>query len=119
MCGKIAGYKSDLFASLRGKAEKILEIGVGTGPNLKYYADYPGILVFGVDPNRKMQKYAQAAAETTGLPPSNFRFMQAVCPHSICRNCVNIWVLSSSHLSFILSLVPIGYTPQLCTRKWI
>lgn len=75
---KIAGYKSELFANLRGKAEKILEIGVGTGPNLMYYADYPDIFVFGVDPNRKMQKYAQAAAETAGLPSSNFRFIQAV-----------------------------------------
>ncbi|XP_057777229.1 uncharacterized protein LOC130995809 isoform X2 [Salvia miltiorrhiza] len=75
---EIAGYKSELFANLRGKAERIVEIGVGTGPNLKYYADYPDILVFGVDPNRKMQKYAEAAAETAGFPPSNFRFMQAV-----------------------------------------
>ncbi|KAI3467325.1 hypothetical protein Pfo_023988 [Paulownia fortunei] len=75
---EIAGYKSQLFANLRGKADQILELGVGTGPNLKYYADYPGINVFGVDPNMKMEKYAQAAAEAAGLPPSNFRFMQAV-----------------------------------------
>lgn len=91
MCGKIAGYKSQLLANLRGKAEKILEIGIGTGPNLKYYADFPGIHVFGVDPNRKMEKYAQAAAETAGLPPSNFRFMQAVCIYSTCPNCANIF----------------------------
>lgn len=71
---------------MRGKAEKILEIGIGTGPNLKYYADDPGIDVFGVDPNRKMEKYARAAAETAGLPPSNFRFMQAVCINLICSN---------------------------------
>ncbi|KAL8533789.1 hypothetical protein ACS0TY_009980 [Phlomoides rotata] len=75
---EIAGYKSQLFANLRGKAEKILEIGIGTGPNLKYYADDPGVDVFGVDPNGKMEKYARAAAETAALPPSNFRFMQAV-----------------------------------------
>ncbi|KAK6139390.1 hypothetical protein DH2020_026898 [Rehmannia glutinosa] len=70
--------ESQLFANLRGKADKILEIGIGTGPNLKYYADYPGIDVFGVDPNRKMEKYALAAAENAGLTPSNFRFMQGV-----------------------------------------
>ena len=64
---------------MRGKAERILEIGVGTGPNLKYYADYPDTLVYGVDPNRKMQKYAQAAATAARLPPSNFTFMPAVC----------------------------------------
>ncbi|XP_047968394.1 putative methyltransferase-like protein 7A isoform X1 [Salvia hispanica] len=75
---EIAGYKAELFANLRGKAERILEIGVGTGPNLKYYADYPDTLVYGVDPNRKMQKYAQAAATAARLPPSNFTFMPAV-----------------------------------------
>lgn len=90
MFGKIAGYKSELFANLRGKAERIVEIGVGTGPNLKYYADYPDILVYGVDPNRKMQRYAQAAAQDAGLPPSNFRFMQAVCTYSTSPSCVNI-----------------------------
>lgn len=91
VCCKIAGYKSQLFANLRGKADKILEIGIGTGPNLKYYADDPGISVFGVDPNRKMEKYARAAAETAGLPPSNFRFMQSVCIHLICSNIANFF----------------------------
>ncbi|KAL2510143.1 S-adenosyl-L-methionine-dependent methyltransferase superfamily protein [Forsythia ovata] len=75
---EIAGYKSQLFSNLRGKADKILEIGIGTGPNLKYYANEPGIRVFGIDPNSKMKKYAVAAAEAAGLPPSNFKFMQAV-----------------------------------------
>ncbi|KAL0336411.1 UNVERIFIED_CONTAM: Methyltransferase-like protein 7A [Sesamum radiatum] len=74
----IAGYKSQLFANLRGKADRILEIGIGTGPNIKYYANHSGINVVGVDPNRKMEKYAQAAAEAAGLPRPNFRFMQAV-----------------------------------------
>lgn len=63
---------------MRGKAHKILEIGVGTGPNLKYYANDPGIHVFGIDPNSKMKKYALVAAEAAGLQPSNFEFMQAV-----------------------------------------
>lgn len=67
---------------MRGNAEKIVEIGVGTGPNLKYYAKNQDFLVYGVDPNRKMQKYAEAAAETAGLPQSNFRFIQAVCVYS-------------------------------------
>ncbi|KAG8366366.1 hypothetical protein BUALT_Bualt17G0072300 [Buddleja alternifolia] len=75
---EIAGYKSQLFDNLRGKANKILEVGIGSGPNLKYYSDYPGVNVFGVDPNRKMEKYARAAAEAAGIPPSNFKFTQAV-----------------------------------------
>lgn len=76
--GKIAGYKSELFANLRGKAQKVLEIGIGTGPNLRYYAGENGVQVFGVDPNRKMERYAKAAAVAAGLPVPNFKFIQAV-----------------------------------------
>ena len=57
----------------------MLEIGIGTGPNLRYYAGNDGFQVFGVDPNKKMEKYAKAAAVAAGLPPANFEFIQAVC----------------------------------------
>lgn len=77
--GKIAGYKAELFAELKGKAQQVLEIGIGTGPNLRYYAADSGVRVFGVDPNIKMEKYARAAAVAAGLPLSNFEFVQAVC----------------------------------------
>lgn len=70
---------------MRGKADKILEIGIGTGPNLRYYADNPGVDVFGIDPNKKMERYAQTSAEAAGIPPSKFRFMQAVCIHLVCQ----------------------------------
>ncbi|KAK4598566.1 hypothetical protein RGQ29_015851 [Quercus rubra] len=75
---EIADYKSQLFSNLKGKAQKVLEIGIGTGPNLKYYAGEADVQVFGMDPNRKMEKYAQAAAEATGLPLTNFEFLHAV-----------------------------------------
>eukprot|EP00262_Sarcandra_glabra_P015711 TRINITY_DN4907_c0_g1_i2.p1 TRINITY_DN4907_c0_g1~~TRINITY_DN4907_c0_g1_i2.p1 ORF type:complete len:328 (-),score=28.09 TRINITY_DN4907_c0_g1_i2:462-1445(-) len=75
---KIAGYKKKLFTHLRGENKKVLELGVGTGPNLKYYASAAGVSVFGVDPNKKMQKYAQAAAVAAGLPLEHFNFIQAV-----------------------------------------
>ncbi|KAJ4845696.1 hypothetical protein Tsubulata_028777 [Turnera subulata] len=76
---EVAAYKSQLFASLRGKAQRILELGIGTGPNLKYYAGEPDIVkVLGVDPNRKMEKYAKKAALAAGLPIENFNFVQAV-----------------------------------------
>jgi SAM-dependent methyltransferase len=75
---KIAGYKSQLFASLRAKANKILEIGIGTGPNIKYYSGYNGSSVFGIDPNTKMKKYAEAAAKAAGFSSTNFKFIQAV-----------------------------------------
>ncbi|KAL9999878.1 putative RNA-directed DNA polymerase [Helianthus debilis subsp. tardiflorus] len=75
-----SGYKSELFANLTtGKASKILEIGIGTGPNLKYYGNLAsGASVVGIDPNRKMEKYAQAAAQASGLPPTKFQFIHAV-----------------------------------------
>lgn len=76
--GQIADYKSQMFSNLRGKAQKVLEIGIGTGPNLKYYAGYEGMKVYGVDPNLKMEKYAREAAKNAGLPAENFEFKQAV-----------------------------------------
>ncbi|KAH9709607.1 methyltransferase 11 domain-containing protein [Citrus sinensis] len=75
---EVAGYKSQLFDNLRGKAKKVLEIGIGTGPNLKYYAADTDVQVLGVDPNRKMEKYAQTAAVAAGLPLTNFKFLQAL-----------------------------------------
>lgn len=57
----------------------MLEIGIGTGPNLKYYANDADIEVLGVDPNMKMEKYAKAAAVASGLPPTNLKFIHAVC----------------------------------------
>lgn len=75
----MTGYKSQLFDNLRGKAKTLLEIGIGTGPNLKYYAGDTDVQVLGVDPNKKMEKYAQAAAVAAGLPLTNFKFLQAVC----------------------------------------
>lgn len=74
---KIAGYKRKLFNNLT-KAEKVLEIGVGTGPNLKYYASNENVCVVGMDPNQKMEKYACESAREAGLKPETFRFMQGV-----------------------------------------
>ncbi|XP_076947577.1 uncharacterized protein LOC143619568 [Bidens hawaiensis] len=73
---EIAGYKSQLFANLTEKNAKILEVGIGTGPNLKYYGS--GATIVGVDPNRKMEKYAKAAAQASGLPETKFKFIHAV-----------------------------------------
>nr|BAO45871.1 methyltransferase [Acacia mangium] len=75
---EVAPYKSELFSNLKEKAQKILEIGIGTGPNLKYYASNPDVLVVGIDPNQKMEKYARSSAVSAGLPPSNFEFIHAV-----------------------------------------
>ncbi|XP_002985991.2 methyltransferase-like protein 7A isoform X1 [Selaginella moellendorffii] len=86
-CGMVAyeaeaaKYKEKLFESLRQRsaATTVLELGVGTGPNLKYYArSGSGMSVIGIDPNEKMEKYARAAAADAGLSNSQFKFIHAV-----------------------------------------
>ncbi|EOX94725.1 Uncharacterized protein TCM_004336 [Theobroma cacao] len=74
---KVVSYKSQLFRELRRKAKKVLEIGIGIGPNLEYYVDNSEVQVFGVDPNRKMEKYARAVVVAVGLPSKNFHFIEA------------------------------------------
>ncbi|EFH63500.1 hypothetical protein ARALYDRAFT_315955 [Arabidopsis lyrata subsp. lyrata] len=75
---EIADYKRKLFEKLAGKAETVLEIGVGTGLNLKYFAGNENVCVFGMDPNHKMEKYAFDTAREAGMKPENFRFIQGV-----------------------------------------
>ncbi|ONK61013.1 uncharacterized protein A4U43_C08F25190 [Asparagus officinalis] len=77
---EIAGYKKELFGRLAvsGKSKNIVELGVGTGANFKYYASAADFNVIGVDPNKKMEKHARAAAVAAGLPPTNFTFIRGV-----------------------------------------
>ncbi|KAF4398410.1 hypothetical protein G4B88_025389 [Cannabis sativa] len=77
---EIAGYKSELFANLRGKAERVVEIGIGTGPNLRYYGGDKGVQVFGVDPNKKMEKYAKSSAIAA---------VSSLCTYDIFRTYIN------------------------------
>lgn len=77
---KVARYKSQIFSILKEKkANKILEIGIGTGPNLNYYASDSNVQVVGIDPNPEMEKYARSSATSAGFPLSNFEFIHAVC----------------------------------------
>lgn len=75
---QMAGYKAQLFNSLDNEAQIFLELGVGTGPNIKYYAKRPEMSIIAVDPNQHMEKYARAAASVAGLQDSQFKFVQAV-----------------------------------------
>ncbi|CAL4967061.1 unnamed protein product [Urochloa decumbens] len=75
---EIAGYKAKLFAQLSAAGKNILELGVGTGPNFKFYASNDGVNVIGVDPNKHMEVYARSAAVSAGLPPSSFTFKRGV-----------------------------------------
>ncbi|KAG7586429.1 S-adenosyl-L-methionine-dependent methyltransferase [Arabidopsis thaliana x Arabidopsis arenosa] len=75
---QISDYKMELFDNLVGKAEKVLEIGIGTGPNFKYYTAIPNVSVIGVDPNAKMESYARKSAAEAGLKSEDFTFIQAL-----------------------------------------
>ncbi|KAG7589519.1 S-adenosyl-L-methionine-dependent methyltransferase [Arabidopsis suecica] len=75
---EISDYKMKLFDNLVGKAEKVLEIGIGTGPNFKYYTAIPNLSVIGIDPNAKMESYARKSAAEAGLKPEEFTFIQAL-----------------------------------------
>jgi cyclopropane fatty-acyl-phospholipid synthase-like methyltransferase len=44
-----------LFPQLSHAGKNILELGVGIGPNFKYYASEYGVNVIGVDPNKHME----------------------------------------------------------------
>ncbi|KAG8059457.1 hypothetical protein GUJ93_ZPchr0002g22936 [Zizania palustris] len=75
---EIAEYKSKIFSQLMAAGKNVLELGIGTGPNLKYYASADGVNILGVDPNKQMEEYARGAAVSAGLPPSNFTFRRGV-----------------------------------------
>ncbi|XP_027361099.1 methyltransferase-like protein 7A [Abrus precatorius] len=75
---EVAPYKSQIFSNLKVNGLRILEIGIGTGPNLSYYAGGSEVGVVGIDPNPKMENYARSSAASAGLPPSHFEFVQAV-----------------------------------------
>lgn len=75
---EIAGYKVKLFSQLSPAGKNILELGVGTGPNFKYYASEDGVNVIGVDPNKHMENYARAAVVSAGLASSSFTFRRGV-----------------------------------------
>eukprot|EP00803_Ostreobium_quekettii_P006788 evm.model.scf_48.7 EVM.evm.TU.scf_48.7 scf_48:35959-37612(-) len=72
----LAPRKQKLFANLQGAKDgaTVLEVGVGPGPNLKYYSskDHKA-KVTGLDPNNGMGPYARATAESLGL--SDFQFV--------------------------------------------
>lgn len=76
---KIENFKNKVFDKLTEKDKKVLEIGIGTGPNMRYFAARNvNVTLLGLDPNPKMKKYARKAAVRAGLNPKNFRFMQGV-----------------------------------------
>jgi len=59
--------KERIFEELRsrlGSDATVVELGIGTGPNLQFYAQ--GMNVIGIEPNKYMDTYAQRAAAGSG-----------------------------------------------------
>ncbi|WOK94262.1 methyltransferase-like protein 7A [Canna indica] len=75
---EVSVYKKKLFSKLTDKCKKLVELGVGTAPNFRYYANAADRYVIGVDPNKQMEKYARASADAAGLQSKNFSFIQGV-----------------------------------------
>ncbi len=59
---RIAARKQALFGGLSGR---VIEIGPGTGPNLKYFSR--AVQWTGVEPNPHMRKYLEREAERVGI----------------------------------------------------
>ncbi len=62
--------KRTLFSELHGR---ILEIGPGTGPNIRFFS--PDIEWLGVEPNPFMYPYLVQSIRTLGRPEKNFRIL--------------------------------------------
>ncbi|KAK9834760.1 hypothetical protein WJX74_009653 [Apatococcus lobatus] len=80
---QIAPIKHELFdkAFQQGPVRDVVEVGMGTGPNLKYLAadTQQGLRsVIGVDPNPAMDRYAQRAAKHAGLSSDQLQLRQGV-----------------------------------------
>lgn len=61
---KMGKRKQQLFSRIRA-TDVIADIGIGTGPNLKYYPG--GLHVFGIEPNHYMWSYASEKAMRHGV----------------------------------------------------
>jgi len=61
---EVRSFKRSLFAHV-AKGDRVLEIGVGSGPNLGYYGKRASVLL-AVEPNRSFDIYARSAASATG-----------------------------------------------------
>ncbi|CAN8239063.1 unnamed protein product [Cochlearia groenlandica] len=76
---EIEDCKIKIFDKLPANSEKVLEIGIGTGPNMRYYAACNlNITILGLDPNLNMKKYARKSAKKAGLKHKHFKFKQGV-----------------------------------------
>jgi ubiquinone/menaquinone biosynthesis C-methylase UbiE len=79
----IAPVKRMLFGQLAdnlqppsGRPARVLEIGIGTGPNLSYYPLGSGVSITGVDPNPYMLPYLRSNAVQLGWPEDRLEWVE-------------------------------------------
>ncbi|KAK9794357.1 hypothetical protein WJX73_003714 [Symbiochloris irregularis] len=72
---KVQDRKQKLFAEAFDGLDSpsVVDIGMGTGPNLPFYSKQKGIKITGIDPNLAMDSFAQENAEAQGLQPDQLK----------------------------------------------
>lgn len=97
---EVHGARTDLFRLLNiMQGAKVIEIGVGTGKNLKYY-QRKGVDVVGVDVNPEMLAMAKESAGKLGL--TNVAFLLGNSRAlSFCKSLFDIGVMT-----YALSAIP-------------
>lgn len=76
---ELAACKRSLFADLlQTSTSSLLEVGIGTGPNFKYYSGHQDMKVVGLDPNPEMELYANQAADAAGLSQQQVQLLPGV-----------------------------------------
>jgi len=60
------------------RPQTVVELGIGTAPNLKYYPTDQDINIVGVDPNAAMAPFAYDTASRLGYPENNFSVVEGV-----------------------------------------
>ena len=71
---EVVAFKSDLFSNNIQANDKILEIGVGSGPNLKYYGSKAST-ISALEPNRAFDEFILESAVAAKVSPNKMRIV--------------------------------------------
>ena len=71
---EVVSFKSDLFSNNIQANDKVLEIGVGSGPNLKYYGSKAST-ISALEPNRAFDEFILESAATAKVSPNKMRIV--------------------------------------------